>query len=434
MSIESHLTSENPLSDDSIEHLIDYKEEDKHLDYKETLEQKKSWLNRKQWLELTKDFMAFANTEGGYIVFGIEDSNFDIVGLSRSVVDTLCEPKIVLEKINKYINPELTSIRTKDYSTDDGTVVTAYIPPSRGTTHIVTEEGSFIYPSDDKKIVLRPGNIYLRRSATNHIVSPEGLNEIISRRIEYYKDKLFERISRISRVPPERLIKAEESSEEGDPYYLSSNPEAAPVKGMSFSTEPNSLEEEIAANIALFQKDPGHEPSEERLWAIYSDRQSLTLTDEMAKWLFKTYLLRKLPFFYWCNPLSSDNIRDLLRESVDQADKLEAKSNIVKTSLLFGERFYRGTVGEFTKSQRRHIDYTKDNFHRKDVEVGFKQYLVEGIKRDWTRSSEKDFESFLECTLNDVTKELSKSNGKELTDKAIAIDFHLYSSFALSSD
>jgi hypothetical protein len=434
MSIKSHLTSENPLSDDAIEELIDHQEEDKHLDYKETIEQEELWQNRKQWLELTKDFMAFANTEGGYLVFGVEDSKFNITGLSEPVIDTLSEPKLVLEKINKYVNPDFTNIRTKNYSTDDGYIVAVYIPASRGITHVVTKEGSFIYPSDEKEIVLRPGDIYLRRSATNHIVSPEGLNEIINRRIEYYKEKLFDRISRISRVSPERLIEAEEISEEGDPYYLSSDPEATPVKGMSFSTEPNSLEEEIAANIALSQTDPGHEPSDERLWAIYSNRQSLTLTAEMAEWLFNTYLLRNLSFFYWCKFLNSDHIRGLLRESVNQADKLEAKSNIIKTSLLFGERFYRGTVGEFTKPQREHIGYTKDNFHRQNADGEFNQYLIEGMKRDWRRSSESNFNSYLVSMLNYITKELSNNSDRELTNKAISIDFYLYSSFALSSD
>lgn len=431
MSIKSHLTSEDPLSDDVIEELIDHQEEDKYLDYKENITQEEKWINEKQWLELTKDFMAFANTEGGYLVFGIEDSEFNIVGLCDSVISTLSEPKLILEKINRYVNPEFVDLRSKKHKRGDNVIVAVYIPPSKGKTHIITKEGSFIYPSDEKRTVLSPGDIYVRRSATNHIVSPEGLNEIINRRIEYYKDKLFDRISRISKVPPERLIEAEESSEEGEAYYLSSNPEATPAKGMSFSTEPSSLEEEIAANIALSQTDPGHEPSEERLWAIYSNRQSFTLTDEMAEWLFKTYLLRKLPFFYWCKPFSSGQVQSLVRECVAQADTLESRSNIARTSLLFGEKFYRKTIGKFTKPQRRQIDYDRDNFDQYDISMKFNKYLIDGIKREWKGPSDIDFESYLKDSLNNITESLSSQKDKELEHKSIAIDFHLYSSFAL---
>ena len=144
---------------------------------------------KKQWLGLTKDFMAFANTEGGYLVFGVEDSNFDIVGITESLTKTLLETKNILDKINRYVRPEFVNIRSSKYKSKNGILVAVFIPPSLGKTYIVTKEGSFMYPeSNDKQIELRPGNIYVRRSATNNVISPEGLEDIINRRIDYYKE------------------------------------------------------------------------------------------------------------------------------------------------------------------------------------------------------------------------------------------------------
>lgn len=429
MSIKSHITFADPLSNDVIEDLINHKEEDKYLDYKQTIEQNKKWLNEKQWLGLTKDFMAFANTKGGYLVFGVDDSDFSIVGLSNSVTNVLTEPKVILEKINRYVRPNFTNIRTTDYQTSDGTIVAVHIPNSRGSTHIVTKEGSFIYPSGKKEIVLRPGDIYVRRSATNHIISPEGLDEIINQRIDYYKEKLFDRISRISEVSPGRLIEAEEESDDADSYKLTSDPGATPVKGMSFSTEPDSLEEEVAANIALSQKDPGHEPSEERLWAIYSSRQSLTLTDKAGEWLFKTYLLRDLPFFYWSKDLSPERIQDIIRDAINHASSIEARSNIIKVSMCFGQRFYRGTVGQLTNRQREQLDYQKDNFDTHELDSLFSQYLIDGLRRDFRSSSYYEFDEFLIDKLDHFTKSLSENNDREMKEKSCSIDFYLYNSY-----
>ena len=67
--ILKHLLSYDPLSDDAIQELIDYREEDSSLDYKLELDPD----SEREWLEITKDVSAFANTDGGYLVFGIRN-------------------------------------------------------------------------------------------------------------------------------------------------------------------------------------------------------------------------------------------------------------------------------------------------------------------------------------------------------------------------
>jgi hypothetical protein len=407
MKVKDYVNSEDPLSDDSIEYLVKYQEEDIHVDYKETIPQE-DWKNEKSWLELTKDFMAFANTKGGYLLFGIEDSSFDVTGLTDEVRDNLSETKKILDKINRYVEPDFTNVRSKEFDENGKSIVVVYIPPSRGKTHIVTKEGSFLYPSDDKEVVLSPGDIYVRRSATNHIISPEGLDMIINKRIEYYKEKLFDRIFRISEISPTRLIKAEEEPDEADSYRLSSDPDATPVAGMSYTTKPGSFEEEIASNMALSRRDPDHNPSEKRLWAIYSNRKSLTLMDGMAKWLFQTYLLNSLPSLYWCIHIDPHLIKEIIRESIDRAESLSSKSNIIKVSMCFGDRFYRGTVGEFTEREREHLDYKKDNYESHNLENCFNQYLIDGIKAKNDFSSMGELEDILTEKLNDLTNYLSQ--------------------------
>lgn len=63
------LQSDDPLSRRVAEFLSTYAEEDNFVDYKRTID----ITSDKFWLELTKDVSAFANTLGGYLVFGIDD-------------------------------------------------------------------------------------------------------------------------------------------------------------------------------------------------------------------------------------------------------------------------------------------------------------------------------------------------------------------------
>ncbi len=65
--------------------LVEYAEEDDRVDYKQTIDP----TSEKCWLEITKDISAFANTHGGYLIFGINDSEKQIVGLSRKVANTI---------------------------------------------------------------------------------------------------------------------------------------------------------------------------------------------------------------------------------------------------------------------------------------------------------------------------------------------------------
>ena len=79
MSIKEILNSSDPLSDEYMTILINHAEEDSLIDYKEDFDPQ----SEKAWLGITKDILAFHNTYGGFIVFGIKDGFFKKIGLSR---------------------------------------------------------------------------------------------------------------------------------------------------------------------------------------------------------------------------------------------------------------------------------------------------------------------------------------------------------------
>jgi predicted HTH transcriptional regulator len=142
-SVNFHLSSADPLSRGSVSYLVSYKEEDDCIDYKQTFNAD----SEKAWLEIVKDVSAFANTWGGYLVFGISDSKRELVGLTRHVADVLKDANTILQKINRHLEPEIISLRSKEYRFEGKTIVTAYVPQSTGTTHMISKDGEFKYSS-----------------------------------------------------------------------------------------------------------------------------------------------------------------------------------------------------------------------------------------------------------------------------------------------
>lgn len=149
--ISSFLNLDEPLSKEVAESLISYDEEDDSLDYKTTLDIS----SNKEWLELTKDMSAFANTCGGYLVFGVSGQNNDVTGLTREVANILKDSNNIQKKINRNIEPSINTLRSKEFRIENKIVVVVYIPQSKGITHLISKDGVFTYPSGDKKTILK---------------------------------------------------------------------------------------------------------------------------------------------------------------------------------------------------------------------------------------------------------------------------------------
>ena len=161
--IRSFLNSDDPLSSEAIQKLINHKEEDLYVDYKECFDHR----DEKHWVGITTDVMAFANTMGGYIVFGIRDSSFSIIGLPELVASGLANTNMIMQKLNRYVLPPFSMVRTKSHKTESGDIIVImYIPESKGKTHIFIKDVNYKYPSGETKKLIHAGMIFIRRSAT----------------------------------------------------------------------------------------------------------------------------------------------------------------------------------------------------------------------------------------------------------------------------
>ena len=248
-SIKECIVSDDPLLEDFTEYLVNFNEETELVDFKSAFEN-----TDKEWLEITKDILAFTNTHGGYLIFGVKNATFEIVGLPQEQQTLLIDANKFMQKINKNIEPPITRIRCKQFKKDTKDLVAIFIPPSHDRTHLISKDASFNHISGKPQIVLHQGTSYVRRSAGNHLMDCRDIDDIVDRRMDYFKHSLLEKITKVVEAPKESdifVLSEDKSNPEHIRFIIQDAPDAIPVKGMSFTIAPETNEQEIAGWIAI---------------------------------------------------------------------------------------------------------------------------------------------------------------------------------------
>lgn len=306
-------------------------------------------------MELTKDVVAFANTFGGYLAFGVRDGTYEIEGLDEGVVKILLDPNQMMQKVNRFVEPQITSLRSRVSKRDGKSCALVLVPASLGQTHLISKDGAFKFPSGEEKILLRQGTTYVRRSAGNHLVDARDLDAIISRRIDYFKSSLLDKIARVvdSPVDSKVLVVSEIPADEPHTkFVISSASDALPVKGLSFTVSPGTTEEEISAWIALTARDPGALPPAATAWNWYRERKTLKLTEQQRIHAALCCLLNNVPAFFWLQGCNATEIKPALTRALSGSPSIGIHADLLDVAAFLGKKFHGSLLNKVSESTR----------------------------------------------------------------------------------
>lgn len=349
-SIADFLARANPLTKAIAVALLAYAEEDDRLDFKQTLDP----ANDRDWLELTKDITAFANTHGGYLVFGVEDKAKTVTGIPRSLAQLLKDCNNINQKVNRYLYPEITSLRSNEYRFNGKSIVVLHIPCSAGRTHVISKDGAYRLPSGEQKRVLCKGTFYVRRSGGNHLADARDLEDLIERRVEQFRDSLMGKVARIVEAPVESqvfVLSRDKDSENGARFVIEDSPDAIAVKGMSFSISPDGPEEEIASWAALC-KDRYDAPPASYVWTWYASRDSLGITAAHRLTVFRFSLWTGAPAYYWMRGQDRRAILEELDFAIRHRPEPTSATNMLDVAKFLGKGAHSRVVaglGRYTE-------------------------------------------------------------------------------------
>lgn len=423
------ICSDDPLIDDCFRHIIKFEEEDEYVDYKQNFDAK----NEKQWLELTKDIMAFSNAKGGFIVFGIEDATFSKTGLTDEIVANLLKIDEVQQKINRYIEPPITNIRAKKFKYYKKSFVVLFIPERKNVTHFISKDAEIKYQEGKlkgkKKRILKKGTSWIRRVGGNKLVDSRSIDEIFERRFNNRKQFLLENIAKVIDLPSDSEILIWSKEKEGSDYkkfVIEDAPEAIPIKGMSLTASPESTEVEIAMWCALYKTDNEAVPPKHTLWKWYSERENISPSKKQKLHIFLFSIISDIPFFYWLINIDSNSIKEMI-VLIGKSTKQKYIKSIMGVSSFLG----RGFFNKIKKEIGGNINKLKNNLRnwsRRVEKEYFHSIQVENLKTIHNRLSEDEFRKFLEKELETlVVSGIANELGAVNLHKAKAIDCYLYS-------
>ena len=416
------LAAEDPLSEEAVAFLLRYREETTLVDFKVDFLPE----DEKHWLDITKDVMAFANTEGGYLVFGVRNGTFELIGLNEVAVSVLGDADNIIKKANRFIDPPFTLLRSKVFESQDKKGVVVHVPASLGKTHVVCKDGGFKFPSGQEKVVLREGTTYVRRSAGNVLVKARELDEIISRRIDHYREALMSKIARVVEAPSASevyVIEPGSASASDKRIVIDDGPNAVLVKGMSFTTPPQTMENEVAAWVALSSRDQNAIPPASALWNWYRQRADIRITQKHRDKIAEFGVTSNVPVFFWIKDADTGSVRSVIEAAMAREPLGTQLERILQVALLLGPRYYEAFV-------RRHDErisrFAPKHASHSTSGPGALPEVWEENSKSYTRPESEN--AALEAELTVIASELG---GNERPDpykvwKAHDLDFRLY--------
>lgn len=144
-----------------------------------------------------RDFAAFANNRGGYLVFGVKDSPRIPNGLSNSSLKQF--EKVDPEKITGY----LLEVFSSDIRGEQATV--KINEKSFGVWHVFNAEMKPIIAKKDegKDQVIKSGEIYYRYAGRTQKIQFAELESIINRRVKQNNNQWLDLMKKIGRAGPQ---------------------------------------------------------------------------------------------------------------------------------------------------------------------------------------------------------------------------------------
>ena len=158
-----------------------------------TLEFKENF-QRAGLVETVKNLAAFANNEGGYLVYGVKNKPHEPIGMSNDQFDSLDDAEIT-QAVNKYFAPSIKWERVM-HEWNGRRFGIMYSHPGADRPIIAIANGGHSQE-------IREGEIYYRYGARTTRIGYAELRALIDEKVTREREAWFRLLERIGRIGPE---------------------------------------------------------------------------------------------------------------------------------------------------------------------------------------------------------------------------------------
>ncbi len=198
------------LPEEEIRALLATKSETRNLEYKEKLNWGKDSHEEKS--KIVKDILAMFNTQdGGKIIFGVENKQYELKGLSEDDFNCFDQTK-VNDYLHKFTDPKYSCQVYKNII--DGRYIVTIDVPEFNEVPIICKDDA--YSVDNKKQILKKGQVYIRteKGTSEAVPSSEEMRELLGRAIAKKGNELLSQIERLIKGKPPKGAKESEKEYE----------------------------------------------------------------------------------------------------------------------------------------------------------------------------------------------------------------------------
>lgn len=396
------LLQSDPLSEEGCRSLIGYGEEDRLVDFKRSFD----CCIGKSWIDLAIDCAAFANSEGGFIVFGVQDGTWEKVGIDREAASALRDTKKVIEKINRGdLRPRITRVGTRVVGVEGMEFAVVHIPSSQDVTHIFESNLDWMPPGGKLVHGVVKGAIYVRKSASNQLMTSADFEELVRCRIERFRKKILDGVVRAVNVSSQeqvvRIAGVVGIRGEGNITVVDA-PADSGLTGRALTFSVESWADKIRMYMALGEPKNSGNIDSNLLFEAFARRHEQGLIPAEREWVALFSLLRHAPVFFWLKDLRVSDSRRII-ESAFNAGMNVQKSFILNYAFFYGDSFYSKLRARVPTGSARYLRSKVEVFgrgpstRRADDECRASELAWERSKSA-NQAAEYDLER-LDCTL-----------------------------------
>lgn len=295
--------------------------ETRHLEWKSTAPFGPTVTTKTKY-RLVKAILALANTDGGFVVFGIAPDG-TWAGIRKAELDAT-DPAMLVELINSCVSPEVVHLNYTTLKRAGRWLAILHVPPSLLAPHVTTKE--VVEHSPDRRVLLPKGAVFCRYGAKCDLATSTQFNRIIERRTALLKSELLRRIREVE-VPvlapktvgvsatPTVLRITSASDSAATPVRVTRNKEEA--SGVVVYEELDSAIFDEINNVLAAGKllSPGGEfVFDERIYhRIYAERQHVTDANEHKRLARVAVNKFYAPMMFWATKLAPQTVAELLQ-------------------------------------------------------------------------------------------------------------------------
>jgi hypothetical protein len=223
---------------DLIKKAIAAKKESKQVEFKQSFDPN----SERDWLEkIVRSVVAMANSGGGIIVFGVDDTG-NPIRMDTSVITNL-DPAKLTDKIHAYTHTQFTDFEVTTFMKDSILVAAVLIGEAKiplvfvrpGTYNIVGEKrpGS----------AFSRGTVYFRHGTKSEPGTSDDIRQVVERRLEEVRHDWLDGVQKIVEAPVGSHIKVLPPE-----VRQSDSPEATLIRIVDDPTVPAYYREVVAVN------------------------------------------------------------------------------------------------------------------------------------------------------------------------------------------